>query len=135
MTIPEERCDIVMKGGITSGVVYPLAVCKLSEKYRFENIGGTSAGAIAAVLTAAAEYGRDKGGFDKIGKLPDDLSKTLVEKFHPVPKLAGLFKVLLSVMDGALQCCSLRLTLSRSSGSAKARSVKLHVRNVKCERL
>ncbi len=109
MTIPEERCDIVMKGGITSGVVYPLAVCKLSEKYRFENIGGTSAGAIAAVLTAAAEYGRDKGGFDKIGKLPDDLSKTLVEKFHPVPKLAGLFKVLLSVMDGGYFVALLRL--------------------------
>ncbi|MGA7092405.1 MAG: hypothetical protein WCB01_02330 [Candidatus Cybelea sp.] len=52
------QCDIVMKGGITSGVVYPAAVVSLSEKYRFRNIGGTSAGAIAAAMTAAAEYGR-----------------------------------------------------------------------------
>ena len=25
-------CDIVMKGGITSGVVYPLAICKLATE-------------------------------------------------------------------------------------------------------
>ena len=40
---------MVMKGGISSGVVYPLTVCKLATKYRLKNIGGTSAGAIAAV--------------------------------------------------------------------------------------
>lgn len=55
------ECDIVMKGGITSGVVYPAAVVSLAGKYRFRNIGGTSAGAIAAAVTAAAEYGRQKG--------------------------------------------------------------------------
>ncbi len=58
-------CDLVMKGGITSGVVYPLAVVELARKYRFRCIGGTSAGAIAAVVTAAAEYGRDSGGFQQ----------------------------------------------------------------------
>jgi len=35
-------CDLVMKGGITSGVVYPTAAVKLSSEYRFKNIGGTS---------------------------------------------------------------------------------------------
>ena len=50
------ECDIVMTGGITSGVVCPLAVVELSKTYRSRNIGGTSAGAIA---TAAAELGRD----------------------------------------------------------------------------
>ena len=84
-------CDLVMKGGITSGVVYPLAIHELSRSYRFQNIGGTSAGAIAAVMTAAAEYGRNVGGFEKIKALPNDLSKTLLEKFQPVPKLAPLF--------------------------------------------
>lgn len=63
MTTPKDACDIVMKGGITSGVVYPLAIYKLSQNYRFENIGGTSAGAIAAVMTAAAEYGARNGRF------------------------------------------------------------------------
>ena len=41
---PERFCDMVMKGGITSGVVYPLAVTKLAERFVFKNIGGTSAG-------------------------------------------------------------------------------------------
>jgi hypothetical protein len=43
-------CDIVMKGGITSGVVYPLAALELAKDHRFRNIGGTSAGAIAGLL-------------------------------------------------------------------------------------
>ena len=50
-------CDLVMKGGITSGIVYPPALQALSDKYRFEQIGGTSAGAIAAACAAAAEFG------------------------------------------------------------------------------
>jgi len=55
---PELDCDLGMKGGITSGVAYPLAVCELAKKYRLRNIGGTSAGAIAAAAAAAAEHGR-----------------------------------------------------------------------------
>jgi predicted acylesterase/phospholipase RssA len=51
-------CDLVLKGGITSGVVYPAAVARLSRQYRFRNIGGTSAGAIAAAAAAAAEFRR-----------------------------------------------------------------------------
>ena len=40
---PDDRfCDLVMKGGITSGVVYPPAICALAKEYRFKNIGGTS---------------------------------------------------------------------------------------------
>ena len=45
---PTRTCDIVMKGGITSGVVYPHAICELAKTYRFVQVGGTSAGAIAA---------------------------------------------------------------------------------------
>ena len=56
---PTDRfCDLVMKGGIASGVVYPKAIAELSHHYRFQSIGGTSAGAIAAAVTAAAEYQR-----------------------------------------------------------------------------
>jgi hypothetical protein len=73
---PEDRyCDLVMKGGITSGVVYPPAILKLANHYRFKNIGGTSAGAIAAVVTAAAEYFRrhhhgSLAGFERLAQLP-----------------------------------------------------------------
>jgi predicted acylesterase/phospholipase RssA len=58
-------CDLVMKGGITSGIVYPLAACRLAERYTLRNIGGTSAGAIAAAGAAAAEYGRQTSTADK----------------------------------------------------------------------
>src|SRR5262245_41233825 len=50
------ECDLVMRGGITSGIVYPRAIAKLAEIYNFRSIGGTSAGAIAATATAAAGY-------------------------------------------------------------------------------
>jgi predicted acylesterase/phospholipase RssA len=58
--VPEDLldCDLVMKGGITSGVVYPKAVTRFACRYRIRSIGGTSVGAIAAALTAAAEYWR-----------------------------------------------------------------------------
>ncbi len=52
--------DLTMQGGTTSGVVYPLAVCDLATSFRFRNVGGASAGAIAAALTAAAELGRSE---------------------------------------------------------------------------
>ena len=54
--------DLTMEGGTTSGVVYPLAVCELATNFRFRNVGGASAGAIAAALTAAAELGRSSAG-------------------------------------------------------------------------
>ena len=40
------ECDLVMRGGITSGIVYPRAIAKLAETYDFRSIGGTSAGAM-----------------------------------------------------------------------------------------
>ena len=40
-TKPLQYCDVVMKGGITSGVVYPGAVCELAKSYQFKNIGGS----------------------------------------------------------------------------------------------
>ena len=55
------ECDIVMRGGITSGVVYPGVLHRLSSRYRFRNIGGASAGAIAAGVAAAAQYGVNSG--------------------------------------------------------------------------
>nr|WDS96478.1 hypothetical protein VW1_00050 [Enterobacter sp.] len=40
-----QECDLVMKGGITSGVVYPLAIVEIAKAFRLRSIGGTSAGA------------------------------------------------------------------------------------------
>jgi predicted acylesterase/phospholipase RssA len=92
---PEKICDIVLKGGITSGVVYPLALVSLAEKYRFSNIGGTSAGAMAAVAAAAAEYGRhtEDAGFDRLARIPEELGPNLLSMFQPTPALKPLFDI------------------------------------------
>lgn len=97
----ERHCDVVMKGGITSGVVYPQAVCELARDYRFKCVGGTSAGAIAAAATAAAEYGRDGGGFNRLAELPDKLGEAgrLQSLFQPQRSTRRLFKVLIGALD------------------------------------
>lgn len=106
MSEPLDRpaeCDIIMKGGITSGVVYPLAVCELAKTYRFRSIGGTSAGAIAAALTAAAEYARGKpdAGFERLDKLPGFLGEHLLSLFQPSPETRPAFAVLLSALGNS----------------------------------
>jgi predicted acylesterase/phospholipase RssA len=53
--------DIIMKGGVTSGIVYPGALARIAQDYRLRNIGGTSAGAIAASAAAAMEFGLRTG--------------------------------------------------------------------------
>jgi predicted acylesterase/phospholipase RssA len=97
---PSKVCDVVMKGGITSGVVYPLALTTLAEEYRFACIGGTSAGAVAAVAAAAAEYGRHiKGaGFERLERVPDEMGGNLLSLFQPTPALKPLFDIFLSAL-------------------------------------
>jgi predicted acylesterase/phospholipase RssA len=95
-----EECDLIMKGGITSGVTYPPALLELAKKFRFNSIGGTSAGAIAAVVAAAAEYGRENCGFDKMTKKSDWLSAgtNLRDLFQPARGTAALFHVMLDMI-------------------------------------
>jgi predicted acylesterase/phospholipase RssA len=106
------ECDLVLKGGVTSGIVYPKAIVALARDYRFRSIGGTSAGAIAAAAAAAAEYRRQKSaaasfeGFDALSGLPDELGKPaagasgsrLLALFQPQPSTRSLFKFLLSFL-------------------------------------
>jgi predicted acylesterase/phospholipase RssA len=101
-TKPTRSCDVVMKGGISSGVVYPHAVCELAQTYRFRNVGGTSAGAIAAAATAAAEYGRRRGGFNKLAVLPAWLGAdgNLPKLFQPARSTKRLFAVLMAKLEG-----------------------------------
>ena len=88
-----------MKGGITSGIVYPLAACELARQYRFRSIGGSSAGAIGAVLVAAAEHGRDTGGFRRLAEIPIKLGPHLGDLFTAGPSTATA----LAVLKGWLQ--------------------------------
>ncbi|SET54412.1 Patatin-like phospholipase [Nitrosospira multiformis] len=109
---PDDRfCDLVMKGGITSGVVYPRAISLLSHHYRFRGIGGTSAGAIAAAITAAAEYQRrekngSRKGFNLLENLPRQLGseakkgkRKLLSLFQPQPSTRRLFAVLVRTLN------------------------------------
>ena len=98
---PTLLCDLVMKGGITSGVVYPLAVCRVAETYSFKNIGGASAGAIAAAAAAAAECGRRSGfneGFELLEELPQWIGSNgrLLKMFQPDGATASLFRLVLA---------------------------------------
>jgi predicted acylesterase/phospholipase RssA len=97
---PKLECDLIMKGGITSGVIYPRAVTELARTYRLRSVGGASAGAIAAAAAAAAELGRGSGGFAELERMPDDITapspaggSTLFRLFQPTRTAAPLFGV------------------------------------------
>jgi predicted acylesterase/phospholipase RssA len=108
-------CDLVMKGGITSGVVYPSAIARLAAQYRLRNIGGASAGAIAAGAAAAAEYRRQTDlahptvGFDRLAGLGEELGKPpagvsskhsrLFYLFAPTPLSRPLFSVITGMLN------------------------------------
>ena len=91
-TANRPECDVVMKGGITSGIVYPRAIARLAAHYRLRSVGGASAGAIAAAAAAAAEYGRAHGGFERLHGLPDLLAETVDGSATGATRLSGLFQ-------------------------------------------
>lgn len=104
---PTKVCDLIMKGGITSGVIYPSAVCELAKVYRFKNLGGASAGAIAAATAAAAEYARlsgmhraaGKSGFEELEDVPGWLARNLGHLFQPDEPTRPIFNVLLASLE------------------------------------
>jgi predicted acylesterase/phospholipase RssA len=109
---PGLSCDLIMKGGITSGVVYPQAACRLATRYRLKQVGGASAGAIAAALSAAAEYHRqhsndieakdhanaEPAGFVKLAAVPTDLGANLGALFQPVRATRPAHSVLMAAV-------------------------------------
>jgi predicted acylesterase/phospholipase RssA len=112
-SLPEE-CDIVMEGGVTSGVVYPGFVARLAQRFTLRSIGGASVGAIAAIGAAAAQYKRNRvrktgtgrdDGFLLMAKLPRRLRESvdgrtrLFSLFQPCPTLAPHFHVIVAGMN------------------------------------
>lgn len=86
-----------MRGGLTSGVVYPPAMAELARKYRFRYIGGASAGAIAAGAAAAAEFGRRRGGnpraFEEVAELSGEIGTVLGDLFGPCATAKAPFRL------------------------------------------
>ena len=112
---PQDRwCDLVLTGGVASGVVYPWAIVELARKFRFRNLGGTSVGAMAATIAAACEYGRRNGNptaFEVMRQLPVELAKPvdsmegagqrtkMLSLFQPSVAGQRLFELALAVLD------------------------------------
>ena len=86
-----------MRGGVTSGVLYPSAIREIAKAFHLIGIGGTSAGAIAACAAAAAEYRRridgSFEGFDQMTRISSELADEgrLVSLFRPDPATKDLF--------------------------------------------
>lgn len=122
------ECDLIMKGGITSGVVYPHAIVEIARAYRLRSIGGTSAGAIAAAVAAAAEYRRERSpgkddfvGYDDIVDIADEIGRDMASLFQPVPKLRPLFDILMATVaagDVGKPFAAVKAALTAYSGRA-----------------
>lgn len=100
----DQFCDVVLNGGVASGVVYPWALLKLARHYRFKCIGGNSVGAMAAAMAAAAEYGRCHGvedAFEPLRRMPLKLAETeggktkMLRLFQPSAPVRRLFDLFL----------------------------------------
>lgn len=109
------QCDIVMEGGVTSGVVYPRFVAELARRFTLRSIGGTSVGAVAAVAAAAAQYrrnasqGNPAAGFRILEDLPAwlqassaDGKSNLFSLFQPCPALRRHFLLLQRMLNRSL---------------------------------
>lgn len=110
-------CDLVMKGGITSGIVYPNAVLALARDFRFKNIGGTSAGAIAAAATAAAALGDRKHAASESGApCPATLGFAGLERVAAQLSSQGFIFGLFQPARGARNAYRLIVTLAGNAG-------------------
>lgn len=120
---PPDECDLVMKGGITSGIVYPPAVLELARQYRFRSVGGTSAGAIAAALVSAAEYDRQGTGLEKLEELNTQLSQPgfLLSLFQPTAASQPLLETIMAGASAKAEFTS----AAQAKGSPLARGLKL----------
>ena len=95
-------CDLIMQGGVASGVVYPAAILQIAREHSLHGVGGTSAGAIGAAVAAAAEYGRRNGarGYAQFVDLSEDiLDKGIGRLFQPSFLLRGPFNFLVATQS------------------------------------
>lgn len=104
---PDQECDLVMKGGVTSGIVYPNAIREVADAYRLRNIGGASAGAIAAVVAAACERRRqaegDLAAFDQLAAVTNEITRPnfVLELFQPTARARPAFEIALRFVTSA----------------------------------
>ena len=139
-TAPEKQCDLVMKGGITSGIVYPSAILEIAKHHRLINIGGTSAGAIAAVTAAAAEFRRqesalknDFSGFIQLSRVPDKLGKNLIKLFQPNPEYRSFFEFALALQAKSKLKAKMEIQRKQNGSGEEIRQTKRDFKATKKE--
>src|SRR5262249_21398920 len=98
-----KECDLVLEGGLVSGLVYPAAVLALHEDYDFRCVGGASAAAYVAAATAAAQASRDSRGFERLREFCDELATPglVTQLFQPWRGTEPLLRAALSAMRAA----------------------------------
>ncbi len=143
------ECDVVMEGGVTSGVVYPTFVVGLAKRFRLRSIGGTSVGAIAAIAAAAAQFRKNlkdvhsdkqcNSGFEVLADLPNWLGggnsagqSNLFSLFQPCDDLNRHFTLLSNTLNhkklrNALFAILKRLVFKFPIGAASGAGVALLV--------
>jgi len=103
--LPQRNCDLVLKGGATSGLVYPGALQEIASKFNLVGVGGTSAGALGAVVAAAAEYRRRVDGSDlgfaQLTAVAEELGKPnrLKTLFRPDKDTRKLFDLAMKLLE------------------------------------
>ena len=102
---------MVMKGGVTSGIVYPAAILRIAQRFKLKKVGGTSAGAIAAAMAAAAEFRRASDAVNPGAGYVAFKNNIMVwlgqgtnlqSLFVPVRSLAPLFSIFLFLVGASV---------------------------------
>lgn len=106
--LPRLECDLVLEGAVTSAVVYLGFAARLSRRYRFRCLAGTSSGAAVAAAAAVAEAARarsddvDSTSFCRLLHFADQLSEVvdgktrLLRLFQPADVLHWPFRLLVA---------------------------------------
>lgn len=114
-------CDLVLQGGVTSGLLYLGVIAELSRHYEFKNLGGTSSGAISAAAAAIAQRAKlellkkphherqvdPEKPFDELRKFPSELAKqerpkartALFRMFQPQEGTVRSYRILTTGLD------------------------------------
>ncbi|MFT3997065.1 MAG: patatin-like phospholipase family protein [Asticcacaulis sp.] len=99
-----KQINLVLKGGVASGLVYAELLPRLAGSFRLHGLAGASAGAIAAALGAAAEYARQSGdvsGFVRLRTACETLPADLPRLFQATGAFGPLLKALMYLAPGS----------------------------------
>jgi predicted acylesterase/phospholipase RssA len=108
-----EYCDVIMKGGTASAIIYPPLLATLAKTFKLRNLAGTSAGSIGAALGAAAEFRRqtseakdDMAGYDLLDQFAQTVNQDggILSKFEAWPATRPLWCAFQAISKAKCAC-------------------------------